>query len=173
MAQALLADNGARWRLAWRMRRATRQQPQPPAPWWQTVSFKRAAAEVSAVLVLVGGTYGFVQYVEVKPLERRLAEAQAAACKPAPVAPLIEFGLLRGDSRVIWDGALTVTNATRGEDGAKTRLRVTPRNGASVERAGLSPGDSFDVPVAGQGTYQVHLKRSTADFIEGTVLHRR
>lgn len=136
------------------------------------MSFKRAAAEVSAVLVLVGGTYGFVQYVEVKPLERRLAEAQAAACKPAPSSPLIAFGLLPGDSRVLWDGALTVTNATRGEDGAGTRLRATPREGAPVERAGLAPGDNFDVPVAGQGTYQVYLKRSSADFIEVSVLHR-
>ncbi|WP_369979077.1 hypothetical protein [Xanthomonas bundabergensis] len=169
----MLADNGARRRLACCMSRANRQQPQLPAQkWWQTLSFKRAAAEVSAVLVLVGGTYGFVQYVEVKPLERRLAEAQAAACKPASSSPLVEFGLLPGDSRVLWDGALTVTNATRGTDGTKTRLRATPREGAPVERAGLSPGDSFDVPVSGQGTYRIYLKRSTADFIEGSVLHR-
>ncbi|UJB16958.1 hypothetical protein [Xanthomonas translucens] len=155
------------------MARANRQPPQPPAQkWWQTLSFKRAAAEVSAVLVLVGGTYGFVQYMEVKPLERRLAEAQAAACKPAPSSPLSEFSLLPGDSRVLWDGALTVANAKRGADGTKTRLQVTPREGASVERSGLSPGDSFEVPVAGQGTYQIYLKRSTADFIEVSVLHR-
>lgn len=155
------------------MARANRQPPQPPAQkWWQTLSFKRAAAEVSAVLVLVGGTYGFVQYVEVKPLERHLAEAQAAACKPAPSSPSSEFSLLPGDSRVLWDGALTVSNATRGADGTKTRLRATLREGASVERAGLSPGDSFDVPVAGQGAYQIYLKRSTADFIEVSVLHR-
>lgn len=155
------------------MSRANRQPPQPPAQkWWQTLSFKRAAAEVSAVLVLVGGTYGFVQYVEVKPLEKRLADAQAAACKPAPESPWMSFGLLPGDSRILWDGALTVTNVTRSEDGAKTRLRVTLRDAATVERAGMSPGDSFDVPVAGHGTYRVYLKRSTADFIEGAVLHR-
>ncbi|MEB1527503.1 hypothetical protein [Xanthomonas sp. WHRI 7945] len=136
------------------------------------MSFKRAAAEVSAVLVLVGGTYGFVQYVEVKPLERRLAEAQAAACKPAPAPAWMPFGLLPGDSRVLWDGALTVTNLTRREDGATVRLRAAPRDGAPVERAGLSPGDSFDVPVSGQGTYRVYLKRNAADFIEGAVLHR-
>jgi hypothetical protein len=156
------------------MARTNRQPPQPPAQkWWQTLSFKRAAAEVSAVLVLVGGTYGCVQYVEVKPLERRLAEAQAAACKPAASSPSIEFSLLPGDSHVLWEGALTVTNATRGGDGGRTRLRATPREGAPVERAGLSPGDGFDVPIAGQGTYRVYLKRSTADFIEVSVLHRR
>ncbi|WP_179568065.1 hypothetical protein [Xanthomonas sp. JAI131] len=156
------------------MARTNRQPPQPPAQkWWQTLSFKRAAAEVSAVLVLVSGTYGCVQYVEVKPLERRLAEAQAAACKPAASSPSIEFSLLQGDSRVLWEGALTVTNATRGGDGGRTRLRATPRVGAPVERAGLSPGDGFDVPIAGQGTYRVYLKRSTADFIEVSVLHRR
>lgn len=156
------------------MGRTNRQTPpQPPAQkWWQTLSFKRAAAEVSAVLVLVGGTYGFVQYVEVKPLERRLAEAQAAACKPAPAAPWMSFSLLPGDSRVLWDGALTVTNATRGDDGARARLRATPREGAPVERAGLSPGDSFGVQAPGQGGYQVYLKRSTADFIEVSVLRR-
>ncbi len=137
------------------------------------MSFKRAAAEVSAVLVLVGGTYGFVQYVEVKPLERRLADAQAAACKPASASPWISFSLLPGDSRTLWDGALTVTNLTRTQDGATTRLRTVPRAGAPVEKAGLSPGDSFDVPVAGKDTYQVYLKRSTADFIEVSVLHRR
>lgn len=155
------------------MARANRQPPQPPAQkWWQTLSFKRAAAEVSAVLVLVGGTYGLVQYVEVKPLQRQLAEAQAAACKPAPSSPSVEFSLLPGDSRVLWDGALTVTNATRDEGGARTRLRATPREGVAVERAGLSPGDGFDVPIAGQGSYRIYLKRSTADFIEVSVLRR-
>lgn len=137
------------------------------------MSFKRAAAEVSAVLVLVGGTYGFVQYVEVKPLERRLADAQAVACKPAPVSPWESFGLVQGESRVLWDGALVVTNLTPREAGARMHLRAVPRGAAPVEKAQLAPGDNFAVPVPGQGGYQVYLKRGTVDFIEVSVLRRK
>jgi len=155
------------------MARTTRQAPPPPAQkWWQGLSFKRTAAEVSAVLVVIGATYGFVQYVEVKPLQRQLAEAQAAACKPEAAAASAIMTLLPGESRAIWNGALTVSNLTRSTEGATAHLRATPRGGTVVEKAGLTPGDSLEVHAGGNRTYVIYLNRNSSEMMELSVLRR-
>ncbi|MET0548083.1 MAG: hypothetical protein ABW002_02270 [Xanthomonas sp.] len=155
------------------MARTTRQAPPPPAQtWWQGLSFKRTAAEVSAVLVVIGATYGFVQYVEVKPLQRQLAEAQAAACKSEAAASSAIMTLLPGESRAIWNGALTVSNLTPSTDAETAHLRAAPRGGPVVEKAGLMPGDSLEVHAGGNRTYMIYLNRNSAEMMELSVLRR-
>ncbi|MDQ1091861.1 hypothetical protein QE400_001274 [Xanthomonas sacchari] len=124
------------------------------------------------MLVVIGATYGFVQYVEVKPLQRQLAEAKAAACKREAAASPALMTLLQGESRALWDGALTVSNLTRATDGATAHLRATPRGGAAVDKAGLAPGDSLVVRAAGNRSYVIYLNRNSAGMIELTVVRR-
>ncbi|WP_371183868.1 hypothetical protein [Xanthomonas sacchari] len=155
------------------MARTTRQTPPPPAQtWWQALSFKRTAAEVSAVLVVIGATYGFVQYVEVKPLQRQLAEAKAAACKSEAAASSAIMTLLPGESRTLFDGALTVANLTPAQDDAKVRLRIAPLGAATVDKLQPAPGDRFLVQAPGRGRYAVYLRSSSAQFVELSILRQ-
>ncbi|UYK81443.1 hypothetical protein NG829_03760 [Xanthomonas sacchari] len=155
------------------MARTTRQTPPPPAQtWWQALSFKRTAAEVSAVLVVIGATYGFVQYVEVKPLQRQLAEAQAGACDAKAAAMSLMLSLLPGESRTLFDGALTIANLTPAQDDAKVRLRIAPLGAATVDKLQPVPGDRFLVQVPGRGRYAVYLRSSSAQFVELSILRQ-